>query len=249
MRADDRKPRGNNSMNIDDFHIENDRGISFSRQQASRFAKLAANDFNPIHDEDAKLFCVPGDLLFAVTLKKYGLFQDMSFKFTGMVSDGVDLVFNQDDDSGYQLQDAQGKNYLEVSRNGDVTDDMQKIWQFVSSYIRFSGHNFPHILVPLMSEQGVMLNPNRPLAIYQSMSFELEHLTFEQVQLDLKSSTLDINGKKGHACMEFEVTDGAGGIIGKGQKEMLLRGLQPLDQALVEQMVADYQGFKEGYTG
>jgi len=38
--------------------------ISFTRQQASDFAKQVADDFNPLHNVEAKRFCVPGDLLF-----------------------------------------------------------------------------------------------------------------------------------------------------------------------------------------
>ncbi len=231
-------------MQIDDFYSESGSSLNFSRAQASQFAKQAANDFNPLHDEDAKLFCVPGDLLFSVALQKYGLFQTMSFQFTGMVSDGVELSFDQSLPGVCPLKDSQGKTYLEVTREGGVTENYDKIWAFVSNYIRFSGHNFPHILVPLMSEQGVMLNPKRPLAIYKSMSFSLDNLDFQQIQLVLKSTTLDVSGKKGQVCMGFEVIDEAGQIVGRGEKEMLLRGLQPLDQAAVDQMVADYEGFK-----
>ena len=67
--------------------------VSFSRQQASDFAKKIADDFNPLHDVDAKRFCVPGDLLFSVVLEKSGLSQNMGFTFSGMVSDGVELNF------------------------------------------------------------------------------------------------------------------------------------------------------------
>ena len=49
--------------------------ISFTRQQASDFAKNVADDFNPLHDIDAKRFCVPGDLLFAISLETAGLSQ------------------------------------------------------------------------------------------------------------------------------------------------------------------------------
>ncbi|MGL6055276.1 MAG: DUF3581 family protein, partial [Vibrio metschnikovii] len=65
--------------------------FQFTRQQASHFAKKVAGDFNPIHDEDSKRFCVPGDLLFAVLLKKNGISQKMRFTFSGMVSDGIAL--------------------------------------------------------------------------------------------------------------------------------------------------------------
>ena len=63
----------------------------FSRQQASQFAKQVATDFNPIHDEDSKRFCVPGDLLFAVLLHKYGLTEQLSCTFNGMVGADVPL--------------------------------------------------------------------------------------------------------------------------------------------------------------
>jgi len=231
-------------MQIDDFFTDSGASLSFSREQASLFAKQAANDFNPLHDADAKLFCVPGDLLFSVALRKYGLFQNMSFQFTGMVTDGLVLNFDQSEPGHSKLQDSQEKTYLEISREGAVTHNYEKIWAFVSNYILFSGHNFPHILVPLMSNSGVMLNPKRPLAIYESMSFSLDTLDFEKVSLELKEATLDVNGKKGRVCLEFEMTGKTGGVIGKGQKEMLLRGLQPLDQVVVDQMVTDYEGFK-----
>ena len=37
------------------------------------------------------VFCVPGDLLFAVLLKKEGISQKMRFDFAGMVGDGINL--------------------------------------------------------------------------------------------------------------------------------------------------------------
>ena len=54
--------------------------LTVSPQQASDFAKGIATDFNPIHDPDAKRFCVPGDLLFSLILSgiwlaaKHGFF-------------------------------------------------------------------------------------------------------------------------------------------------------------------------------
>ena len=64
-------------MEINDFYTVSeasaDERISFSEQQASDFAKGVAGDFNPIHDPGAKRFCVPGDLLFAVLLHRFGI--------------------------------------------------------------------------------------------------------------------------------------------------------------------------------
>ena len=55
-------------MFLQNYYSEENKKIHFSRQQASRFAKEIAGDFNPIHDPEAKRFCVPGDLLFALVM-------------------------------------------------------------------------------------------------------------------------------------------------------------------------------------
>ena len=61
--------------------------FSFTREQASHFAKQVANDFNPIHDVDSKRFCVPGDLLFAKILMSEGVHSHLRVQFNGMVSE------------------------------------------------------------------------------------------------------------------------------------------------------------------
>ena len=66
-------------MFLNDYFTESNDDIVISAQQASRFAKEVAGDFNPIHNLDAKRFCVPGDLLFSLVLAKYGLSQHMEF--------------------------------------------------------------------------------------------------------------------------------------------------------------------------
>ena len=78
-------------MFIEQYFSEPQGRVCFTREQASDFAKRVADDFNPLHDVDAKRFCVPGDLLFAVILSKYGISRHMQFVFSGMVVDGVEL--------------------------------------------------------------------------------------------------------------------------------------------------------------
>ena len=55
--------------------------ISFTRQQGSNFAKQVADDFNPLHNIDAKRFCVPGDLLFSIIIAKSGLHKKNDLRF------------------------------------------------------------------------------------------------------------------------------------------------------------------------
>ena len=60
-------------MNLEKYYNLEGSKLSFTRQQASDFAKSVAGDFNSIHDVESKRFCVPGDLLFSVIIHHYGL--------------------------------------------------------------------------------------------------------------------------------------------------------------------------------
>ena len=69
-----------------DFYAQRGEYVVISAEQASHFAKGVAGDYNPIHNPDARRFCVPGDLLFALVLAKFGLSRHMTFRFTSSSS-------------------------------------------------------------------------------------------------------------------------------------------------------------------
>ena len=226
-------------MLVEKYYSENDRQIQVSRQQASDFAKNIADDFNPIHDISAKRFCVPGDLLFAIMLAKYGLSSKMSFTFSGMVTDDVSLEAPDVDDGHISIANGTGKEYLSVDRSGSVSTDQKLLSCFTRSYVEFSGHNFPHILVPLMAEQSVMINPDRPLVMYQGMSFELDRLDLIDPRLELVSSSLAISKKRGNVTLKFCLKE-SGEVVGRGEKMMVLSGLRPYEQGSIDQLVDAY---------
>lgn len=223
-------------MFLSPFHQATPEGVRISPRQASRFAKEVAGDFNPIHDPDAKRFCVPGDLLFSLALDRYGLHRRMGFSFSGMVGPDVALIFPEGNEARFAVTDAGGKEYLRVERAGERTLDQGLIESFTRSYVAFSGRNFPYILVPLMAAQQVMLNPDRPLVIYESMSFDLDRLDFSQPRLELADSRLEVQGRRGDVWLEFHVLTGAG-KIGTGRKKLVLSGLQPFDAARMQGLV------------
>src|SRR5512137_136718 len=99
-------------MFLRDFYSVYDGKVSIADEQASMFAKEVAHDFNPLHDVDAKRFCVPGDLLFSMALEKYGLSQNMHFIFSGMVGHDVLLNFPDTEADQIDVNDNQGKTYL-----------------------------------------------------------------------------------------------------------------------------------------
>ncbi|HED17901.1 MAG TPA: DUF3581 family protein [Gammaproteobacteria bacterium] len=226
-------------MLLEDYYSESDSKITFSRRQASDFAKNIAGDFNPIHDTDAKRFCVPGDLLFSLVLAKCGLSQRMRFVFSGMVNDGVALDFPNTTSTSLDIVDGNGKKYLSLERSGNTTQDQNLIRNLTYSCVRFSGQTFPHVLVPLMSEQQVMINPDRPLVIYQSMAIDLDRLDFENPQLELAHPVFEFDGKRGNAHLKF-CLKADGETVGTGEKNMLISGLIAYDKGKVQTMVDNY---------
>lgn len=210
-----------------------------SAAQASSFAKDIADDFNPIHDETAKRFCVPGDLLFALVLDHSGLSASMKFIFGGMVSANTGLVFPDTSASSFAIEDKNHKHYLSVQRDGDSIRDAAVIEAFVRSYVSFSGQNFPHILVPLMERHNVMINPERPLVIYESMEFSLQTLDFDAPRLALTEPHLNVAGKRGEVSLAFDLWSGDQ-RIGTGVKRLVLSGLRPFDAAQMDAVCALY---------
>ena len=234
-------------MPLTDYYQLTSNQVTFTRQQGSDFAKQIADDFNPIHNTDAKRFCVPGDLLFSVILAHYGCAQKMEFFFTGMVTDEVILNLPPENTS-LLIQDDVDKEYLSIEKSGDQTSNEQLIDSLTKSYVAFSGQTFPHILVPLMETQGVMLNPTRPMAMYKSMLIDLEHLDFTEVALELDSerTRFDVNGKRGTICLAFKLISD-GNVVGCGEKHMVVSGLQPYEESAMNGVIAEYETWKQDY--
>ncbi len=233
-------------MFIENYFNQSEQTISFTREQASRFAKEVADDFNPLHDIDAKRFCVPGDLLFSVILSQGALHEEMTFKFSGMVTDGIELDFPTKLSPECAVTDKQGKEYLHIIASGKKSSNPKLLESLIHAYVGFSGHTFPHILVKLMAENGVMINPARPMIMYESMSLHLAKLDVETVSLALSSSTLTIDGKRGNAVLAFDLfSDGE--LIGRGEKHMVLSGLRPYCENTMTAVSAEYLASKDAY--
>jgi hypothetical protein len=233
-------------MNIENYYHLEDSKLSFTRQQASEFAKSVAGDFNPIHNVDSKLFCVPGDLLFAVIINHYGLRQTMGFSFSGMVNDEVTLYLPKVQARDISIYDENNKKYLDISTNGAISNDRQLIDSLIRNYVEFSGHSFPHVLVPLMKANNVMVNTDRPLVIYDHMRIVLDTLDINEVSLSLADSQFRIYGKRGDVALNFDLNCN-GEKIGKGQKKMVLSGLREFNQSKIDELVNADNRRKDNY--
>jgi len=234
-------------MNIEKYYHLEDSKLSFTRQQASNFAKSVAGDFNPLHNVDAKLFCVPGDLLFSVIIHHYGLRQTMGFSFSGMVNDTVTLHLPKIQAREISIYDDNNKKYLDISSNGDISQNKHLIDSLIRNYVEFSGHSFPHVLVPLMKTNNVMVNTNRPLVIYDHMRIVLDTLDIDEVSsLSLADSQFRIYGKRGDVALNFDLNCN-GKKIGMGQKKMVLSGLREFDQSKIDELVSADNQRKDNY--
>ncbi|WP_423186253.1 DUF3581 family protein [Alishewanella sp. d11] len=229
-------------MLLDAFVSRHGEAFSFSREHSCKFAKQIAGDFNPIHDVDAKRFCVPGDLLFSYLLTRYGVSQQLRCQFSGMVNADT-LLHCRVATNQIQVCDELGKVYLTIDFSGEHSHDLEVIEPLFQDYVQFSGQNFPHILQPLMAEQGVMIHPLRPLVIYESMTLSFEQLPISKPKLNLAASKLEVEGKRGNVTLSFILSE-AGKQIGKGEKRMILSNLQPYDEFQMQQMVAEYNNRK-----
>lgn len=236
------------TMLIDQYYNQLERKISFTRQQASDFAKKIADDFNPLHDIDSKRFCVPGDLLFSVILAKYGISQHMRFAFCGMVTEDVTLQLPEPSPQ-LTITSEQNKEYLIIDHSGETSRDGQLIDNLTRSYVTFSGHTFPHILVPLLEEKGVMINPDRPMVMYQSMLIDLHRLDCQSIDLELdkQQTLLEVNGKRGNVCLAFNLLN-EGKLIGRGEKHMVVSGLKPFEEEVVASISSNYAQWKKDFN-
>lgn len=233
-------------MNLEDYYSLEDSRLSFTRQQASDFAKSVAGDFNPLHDVDSKRFCVPGDLLFSVIIHHYGLRQTMGFSFSGMVNEDTTLILPEVNAREISIYDENNKKYLDVSSNGAQSDDENLIRSLTRNYVEFSGRTFPHVLVPLMIENNVMINTERPLVIYDHMRISLDTLDIDSVSLKLSGSQFRLYGKRGDVALNYDLFCNDE-LVGKGQKKMVLSGLREYDQGKIDTLIEIYNERKSRY--
>ena len=235
-------------MFLKDFYNVQDGNVSIPAEHASMFAKEVAHDFNPLHDVDAKRFCVPGDLLFSLVLEKYGLSQNMHFVFSGMVGHGVLLNFPDTEAELFDVTDSQGKPYLQVERSGGLSRDSALIESFIRDYVAFSGQNFPYVLVPLLAKENVTFNIHRPLVIYESMTLKFDHLDFSQASVKMLEPKMQVNGKRASAFLHFQIKTGQE-VVGAGFKKLAISVTHGFDAEAMQAFVNEYLARKNAYLG
>lgn len=233
-------------MFLQEYYSGPNEQTEITAEQGSLFAKEIAKDFNPLHDVDAKRFCVPGDLLFAIVLDKYGLSKKMNFTFTGMLGHGVTLDFPQTEEQQFDVNGSNNKTILKVERSGEQSKEEGLLETLIKDYVAFSGHNFPYVLVPLMAKQNVMINLSRPLVMYDSMSLEFETLDFSNPKVEMLEPELTVNGKRGDAYLRFQIKSDDK-VVGTGFKKIVISGMREYEEGPMQDFVDNYLARKESY--
>ncbi|MFK7889625.1 MAG: DUF3581 family protein [Granulosicoccus sp.] len=240
-------------MHLNDYFTEIGRSVSFTESQASAFAKGVAGDFNPLHDPGHKRFCVPGDLIFSVLLHYFGIAGTSAVQFSGMLDGKTCMQLPELADEHTPIADANGKTLLSLFFQGTRINNADFIAALSEQYVRFSGKTFPDILVPLMREAEVMINPDRPMVIYKDMSIELSDAVFpilsegaeslSAIRLELSGSDISIHGRKGAVNLQFTIAAN-GLLVGKGEKNMVLSGLRAYDDSAMQDVVSQYNQWR-----
>lgn len=237
--------RNTATMFLENFYSLQNGQIVITADQASRFAKDIAGDYNPIHNPDARRFVVPGDLLFSLVLDRFGLFQRMSFHFRALLGDQVPLTFAMTEGT-ITVSDANGKVYLEVNCSGASTRDKAVVENISRCYVAASGTNFPHALKPLMAEKGVMFNPQRPMIIYESMTLDLDGLDITEPELEKKRAALEVSGKRGTATLEYTLRSGER-ALGNMAKTLVITGLREYDADAMDEIITQFYQLQAEY--
>lgn len=232
-------------MDLEAYFTAEGDAFRVTREQASQFAKSVAGDFNPIHDPDARRFCVPGDLLFSLLLNRIGLSRHISVEFTGMVDEKHTLQLEHTDTDSQLVEG--DKTFLTASHDTPLDASRDTIDALTTAYVSYSGQTFPHILVPLWREHGVMVNPARPMVMYRSMQLTLDRADATELSLTPRDSSLNVDGKKGAVTLAFNIVDGAGETVGHGEKHMLLSGLRAWEDDAVAGIIAEYESVKTAW--
>jgi hypothetical protein len=98
--------------------------------------------------------------------------------------------------------------------------------------------------VPLMKDNKVMINPERPLVMYDHMRISLDTLDIDSVKLDLSTSIFRLYGKRGDVALNYDLSCN-GEKVGKGQKKMVLSGLREYDQSSIDKLIEAYNARKD----
>ena len=239
-------------MELTQYFSHQDGAVSFTEEQASTFAKSVAGDFNPIHDPNSRRFCVPGDLLFCVLLHYYGVARVTAVQFSGMLDGQTRMQLPDSVEAAVHIVDARERALLSFFLEGDRFAEPFFVNALSQAYVKFSGQTFPDILVPLMREANVMINPDRPLMIYKDMAIELSSelatTQGDNISLSLSGTDISVNGRKGAVSLRFDIHQN-GDTIGRGEKNMVLSGLREYDAAIMHDTVARYDQWRNAYPG
>jgi hypothetical protein len=106
--------------------------------------------------------------------------------------------------------------------------------------------NFPHIMVPLMESKQIMINPTRPLVIYESMELDFTRLDFLAPTVELTGSEITVEGKRGSVTLLFCFKEN-GEVVGTGRKRMVMSGLKPYCQNEIDDLVNRFNERKDRF--
>ena len=94
-----------------------------------------------------------------------------------------------------------------------------------------------------MGKQEVMINPARPMVIYESMIINLDNIDIQEPTLEFAEPSFEYAGKRGKITLRFNLLEN-GEKVGFGEKHMVVSGIREYCQATVDDLIAFYNDRK-----
>jgi hypothetical protein len=90
-----------------------------------------------------------------------------------------------------------------------------------------------------MGKQEVMINPARPMIIYESMIINLNNIDIKSPTLEFAEPSFEYAGKRGKITLRFNLLEN-GEKVGFGEKHMVVSGIREYCQSTVDDLIAFY---------
>ncbi len=98
-----------------------------------------------------------------------------------------------------------------------------------------------------MKSKDIMINPTRPLVIYECMELDFTRLDLTAPTVELTDSIIEVEGKRGSVTLHFCFKEN-GEIVGTGSKRMLMSGLKPYCQDGIDDLVSRFNERKDKFN-
>ena len=215
----------NSLLNLSEYYSTTGDRLIFDEVKASMFAKVFANDHNPIHDCNNDDFCIPGDLVLAVCHDLYGMGMLSQIKFHSPIHRSVALFLKDVGDNKYLCVDDNGNRLFSFSR-GKPLLDYEEALGIILKTTSLTETLFEDAIYPQLKALNLMINPNKPSVLLTSTIISKYNQSESFSAIGSVESRAKGNVKRAQVVATYELYTSNDMVIGNVEKSLFISGLQ-----------------------